>query len=261
MCIGLKYKPEEDMSINSPHRFDRRYRLRVRPAPIVLAVILVLGAALPSGAAPVNGPKKSRIITVDDTLMSRDVGPLLDYLEDRDATLTIRDIVRKGRPLNFHESRDTVPNFGLTDSAYWARFTLHNPLDRNVSFDLVAVYPLMDDIMLFIPTGRGGFIVKESGDIFPFNRREFDHSGFVFPLKQPPGTATYYMRFKSVNNMALDIKLYSRQELYRVDMLTVGINGVYYGMLLIMLAYNLFIFLSVRGGSIFFMYSISPASC
>ena len=195
---------------------------------------------------------------MDDTLVSRDVGPMLEYLEDRNAKLAIRDIVRPGRPLNFRESTDTVPNFGLTDSAYWVRFTLYNPLERDVSFDLVSIYPLMDDIMLFIPSGRGGFIVKESGDIFPFNQREFDHTGFVFPLKQRPGAATYYMRFKSVNNMALDIKLYSRQELYRIDMLTVGINGVYYGMLLIMLAYNLFIFLSVRGREyLFYVFYIA----
>ncbi|HOD14280.1 MAG TPA: PAS domain S-box protein [Spirochaetota bacterium] len=253
----MPYQGRGDRTIHAPRSCGRRRRPRALVAPVLLA-IMALAAALPSAAATVNGPKKSRIITVDDTLVSRDVGPMLEYLEDRGAMLTIRDIVLRGRPLHFRESRDTVPNFGLTDSAYWARFTIYNPLDRDVSFDLVSVYPLMDDIMLFIPAERGGFIVKESGDIYPFKRREFDHSGFVFPIKQGPGAATYYMRFKSVNNMALDIKLYSRQELYRIDMLTVGINGVYYGMLLIMLAYNLFIYLSVRGREyLFYVFYIA----
>ena len=215
--------------------------------PVMCVFVLILGAMLYSSSVHGYIPKTSRIITVDDNLTSRDVGPGLEYLEDREGSITIRDIVLPGRLPSFRESHETMPNFGLTGSAYWVRFTLNNPLDHEVLFDLVATYPLMDDIMLFVPAERNGFIVKESGDIYPFNNREFDHAGFVFPLKQRPGTATYYMRFKSVNAMVLDVKLYSRQELYRSDLINSGINGVYYGMLLIMLAYNLFIFLSVRG--------------
>jgi PAS domain S-box-containing protein len=193
-----------------------------------------------------NEKKKSRIVVVDDTLISKSIDPCTDYIEDKSGRLTIDDVV-SGKAPRFHEYLARVLNFGLTQSVYWIRFTLFNSLNHKTDMYLMIGYPILDDIQLYVPDGRGGFTMRKTGDIYPFYQREIQNANFVFPLKQMPGEMTYYLRVASVTALTIPIVVMSQNELYRKTILQNVIHGLYYGMMIIMLVYNLFLFISVRG--------------
>ncbi len=233
------------------------------PAVFLLACMFFGGADLPAAtdaaAMPgglsyviqayrhaVTDRGKERTILLDEQVKARTIGRLVDYLEDRDSQFTIDVVSSPGFGSRFKNSKNEFPNFGLTTSAYWIRFTFRNPTDRAVSFDLVISYPLLDDIMLYIPEG-GRFRVKQTGDRIPFNKRDLKHTNFVFPLVMEPGTKTCFMRIRTASAMSIPIWVMSREELYRRTMTENWINGLFYGMLIIMLVYNMFLFFSVRG--------------
>ncbi len=225
-------------------------------APVDAAVMnrgATPGAGIPGKTLP--GGSSERTIVIDERLTSRNIGLFVDYLEDRDGRFTIGDVSSPAFAPRFNKSKEPIPNFGLTNSAYWIRFSLENPLNRAVSCDLMIGYPLLDDIKLYTPDGRGGFQVRKSGDLIPFTKREIKHAGFVFPLKQEPGATTRYLRIKTISAMSIPISVMSREELYHATITDHGMNSMYYGMLIIMLAYNLFIFFSVRGKDYLF-YSL-----
>ncbi len=215
--------------------------------------------ALPSGsrAAQEAGSVTAynRIVVLDDTAGTRSIGPVVDYLEDPDSSLAIEIVSSPAWAGRFRRHHGDIPNFGLTNSAYWIRFTLAHSLARPVPFDLVVEYPLLDDVRLFVPEEGGTFTEKKSGDTIPFSRREFKHANFVFPLVLGPGEKTCYLRIKTASAMTIPISVMSRDELYKSMILDNWLYGLYYGMLIIMLVYNLFLFCSVRSRD-YLLYSL-----
>lgn len=187
-----------------------------------------------------------RIVVVNEGLTTVNIGPKMEFLEDASGKFSIGDVTEKYGSL-FKKSEAENPNFGLTSSAYWFRFVVANRAGRELPFYLMLGYPLLDDIRLFIPRGGGRFLVKKAGDNYPFHDREFDNNNFVFPLKQMPGEMTYYLRVRTTSALNFSFGVYSLNQLYRSTMPEFGLNGFYYGVLFVMLIYNLFIFFSVRG--------------
>lgn len=193
-----------------------------------------------------NEMKKRRIVYIDDALAGINIGPYTDYLEDRSGRLTIGEVVSNKAP-QFRKNSDSIINFGLTESAYWIRFTLFNAQNREISNYLMIPHPIIDEIRFYEPDGRGGYSMRITGDIYPFYQREISDANFVFPIKQKPGETTYYLRVASVTALTIPIMVVSQGELYRNTMSQNIAQGLYYGMMIIMLIYNLFIFVSIRG--------------
>ncbi|MBN2158409.1 MAG: PAS domain S-box protein [Spirochaetes bacterium] len=216
--------------------------------PAIAALLVFLAGLFWRGAAAaqVQPAAGRRAVTIDASLAVKGIGPAVLYLEDREARLGIGAVATLS-PAAFMSLRHEVPNFGLTSSAYWFRFVFKNPEAGPVSCYLEVGYPLLDDIILYIPDGRGGFNEIRSGDLLPFSERKFAHPNFVFPLKQQPGATTYYLRVRTTSAMSVPLNVYSREELYRSTLFDGVLNGIYYGMLIIMLIYNFFVFLSMKG--------------
>jgi hypothetical protein len=70
------------------------------------------------------------------------LGMHLDILEDAAKQWTIQDIITEPVTRLFAPSRSHSPAFGFTSSAYWARFSVVNPLDQDVQWWLEIAYPL-----------------------------------------------------------------------------------------------------------------------
>jgi hypothetical protein len=60
------------------------------------------------------------------------LGYHMDILEDQARQWTIRDIVTERVAARFTASHGESPGFGFTSSAYWVRFVVVNPWDREI---------------------------------------------------------------------------------------------------------------------------------
>ncbi len=171
----------------------------------------------------------------------------LELLEDPSGTLAITDIVAGRTKTRFTPSTAATPSFGFTTSAVWARFTVQNSLPHSVEYFLEVKYPLLDHVDLYTPTGTGGFTVLEAGDSFPFKNRTIQHKNNIFPVRLATGEEkTLYIRCETTSSLNLPLTLHSPACLAGEISLEQTLLGIYYGILLVMMIYNFFIYLGLR---------------
>jgi diguanylate cyclase (GGDEF)-like protein len=175
------------------------------------------------------------------------LGRYLYLLEDPAAELTIKEIARK--PLEeFTLYTGNEPNIGFTGSAYWVKFHVQNNAPDQ-EWILEHAYPPMDRIELYSPDGTGSYTVLISGDNLALSERPIRHYNFLFPFKPSSEITEYYMRFRSQSAMVMSLKIWSKQALIERDSSGQLLLGAYFGLLLIMILYNLLIYISARENS------------
>ena len=173
--------------------------------------------------------------------------PHLSVLEDADHQWTFEDITQPDIDARFRPLELGSPAFGYTASAWWLRFQLHNDTEDTRESLLVIEYPQLDRIELF---GPPDYQARRLGDRQPFHQRELDHPDFVYHIVPPLGeTHTWYVRVESTSTLTVPLKLYTTERFTsQISPFLLAI-GIYYGVMLAMLLYNLFLFISIRDAS------------
>lgn len=184
------------------------------------------------------------VILTDDVGMYQ-LGPHLDILEDRDGDWDIADVLSPEIASGFKRNLVEVPNFGFTESAYWVRVELQNPNSDKKDLLLGINKPIIDHVKLFVFSGTDQVKQSESGDALPFSHREMDSRNFTF-LLPPAERLTLYLRFETSSSMQLPLTLWRMEEFVADVKHEEFVLGLYYGLMLTMAAYNLFIFFSIR---------------
>jgi len=176
-----------------------------------------------------------------------DAGVFLRILEDPEGKLTLQDVQQPEVIDRFEVNNKPVPNFGFTSSVYWAYFDIQNDHKGIQEWLLEFGYPLVDHLSFYAPDKTGQYAQHETGDQLSFESREITHHNFVFHVSAASGdTVRVFLRVKTSSSMQLPIKIWS------VEGFTESVNGqvygfgIYYGLMLSMIFYNLFIFLSTK---------------
>ncbi len=216
----------------------------------MLALLVFLAAAQPAVSSAAAPP-----VVITPEQESYPLGLHLDYLEDKQKTLTISDVASEEMETRFTRSTSATPGFGFTSSAYWLRFTIINSQPETVHYYIEAEYPLLDSIALYTPAAGNRYAVVVSGDHLPFHDREIQYRNFVFEIRLPPGAAqTYYMRCETTSSMNLPLTLLSPAALSERIATEQTLLGIYYGILFTMLVFSLFVFISLQ--DITFLYYV-----
>ena len=98
------------------------------------------------------------------------LGLHLDFLEDPQGDLTIREIVAPVRSGRFVPSAQQSPHFGFTDSVDWARLTVVNRNQSCTNWRLKIAHLYINDVRLFLPEGTGGRYTQKAHDHHPEHR-------------------------------------------------------------------------------------------
>jgi signal transduction histidine kinase/FixJ family two-component response regulator len=176
------------------------------------------------------------------------LGMYLGVLQDPTEKLTIDDVVKPERREEFREADDPAPGFGFSSAAFWLRFTIRNPEEAPKEWLLELAYPHLDSVELYVPTEDGKFEVRRTGDHLPFAQRDVEHRNFVFRLSEPPSDAgrVYYMRVHTTGSVNLPLLAWTPEEFQNHQNREQPILWMFYGLILVLGLYNLFIYASVR---------------
>lgn len=171
------------------------------------------------------------------------------FLEDPGNQLTLEDILRPDLQARFksvaHGPQST--NFGGTSSAIWLRVVLQPGSDAPAQWLLEVAYPPLDQLDLYVSNSRGGFDRQSGGDSLPFPERPIPHRNHVKPIVLQPGVASVmYLRIASEGAVSAPTTLWQPTALWQNDQKHYAVFGLYFGLLIGLLAYNLLLFLSVR---------------
>ena len=153
----------------------------------------------------------------------------------------------------FHLSDQKILNFGFSTSAFWLRFSLDNPSQEDLWLVLSqANIPTAD---MYFKNDKGEWQSYKSGYRVPIYNKVIKHHFQIFPLAKNGGT--FYLRFMSYNS-AVPVDIW-RANVYEVkEGKQKMIYGLYSGLLLFVIFYNLFLFLSLRNTA-YLYYSIVVA--
>ena len=190
-------------------------------------------------------------VTLSDEQGRYPLGRYLEILEDPSGELTIEEVSSPEYDALFSSSQTSVPNFGLTDSAYWLRLGLRNEAPQIDHWLLDVGYANTHFVDLYTPLADGeGFAVKQSGNLRPPESRDLRHPRIVFAVDVPTEvTEPLYLRVQSGAAMSLPLTLWRPVDFLAHSAAEQGIHGIYFGILLGLLGYNLFLFFSLREAS------------
>ncbi|MFO1471582.1 MAG: 7TM diverse intracellular signaling domain-containing protein [Turneriella sp.] len=134
---------------------------------------------------------------------------------------------------------------GFHKDPVWLRFKLANSEKTPKKLVLDLGYPLHDHVEFYENDGKRT-VKKVSGDMHPYRTREIDSANIAFLLTAIPGEQTHYLRLHSQSSMVLPLRILSEQEFYHEKFHEYVILFLYYGVLIVMALYNLFLFFSIR---------------
>ncbi len=187
---------------------------------------------------------------LQDNLARENITSDVWYVEDIEKKLLLDDVTSPG--LSWSRTDQDSFNFGFTSSVYWFRFTVNNTTPHDFIWYLEINYPMIDFISFYVPDGKGGFREKKTGDHLHFNTRDIKDKNFIFSLRQPAGASTYYMRCETSSSLNFAAIIWTPDAYLDRLFRELPVFWIYYGLMLVMVIYNLFIFISARERSYIF---------
>jgi two-component system, sensor histidine kinase LadS len=175
------------------------------------------------------------------------LGRHLEVFEDVDKNLTINEISAPAYSMRFRPVGMDLPRFGYTTSAIWVRFSIRNTLPHTLYFLIELDYPPIDHAALFIPREGGGFDTLLQGDHEPQGDNTALNEKPLFPLQLAAGAVhTYFMRIETEGSMQVILTAWMPPAFLVRNTIEKFIFGSYFGIMLVMCAYHLFLFFSLR---------------
>ena len=179
-------------------------------------------------------------VTYTDPTNNAQIGEELFLFEDKTNTLKIYDIVKSNK---FEKSKKNVPNYGITTSAIWAKITITNKTDVE-QLILQLNQAIIDSVEFYIynPTTKDYDVIK-MGEYQPFHMRKYMMPEYLFDIRIPEGqTKTCYLKMNCKENMQIPISVGTRTSIFKASSTKNIASGIYVGIMIVMILYNLFIF-------------------
>ncbi|MBN2158023.1 MAG: SpoIIE family protein phosphatase [Spirochaetes bacterium] len=201
-------------------------------------------------------------VIIDGSFESASIGRNLDYIVDSGKNLSFNNVSSdaKVRKLKWIHSHEDNLGFGFSTSAYWVRFAIRNISKKDIAVYLKQDYPLINHISLYAPDEKGGYHEIKTGNAYPFSQRAVQHRCFIFPLKIKAGNeARCYMRYESKSSMNIQLAVMSPAAFHTSIEYEIIFFWMFYGILFVMLVYNLIMFFATLDPS-YFYYVIYIAS-
>ena len=117
-------------------------------------------------------------------------------------------------------------------------------------------YPPLDHVTLYYPGADGGndFVEIASGDHLPYGSSGVSHRNFIFHLPEYLNGRCIYFKIQSESSLVLPVRFWKADDLIQSTQNEQLVLGAYYGAIIIMLVYNLFLAVSLRNTS--YMYYV-----
>lgn len=187
-------------------------------------------------------------VVLDAGFRNIELGRYIELFEDHSGKLTFDDISKPEMNKYWYQSRWDIPNFGYNASTFWVRFKINGTLVQNTDeLYLILDYPLLDYIKIYLPGNNGDFFTQELGDRVPWKNRSIENRNPVFIIKPALlNNQIIYLKIRSEGDVVIPLLLMKPEYFYHKDHVEQLIFGAYFGIILIMIIYNFFIFLTVR---------------
>ncbi|WP_141734726.1 7TM diverse intracellular signaling domain-containing protein [Oligoflexus tunisiensis] len=197
-------------------------------------------------ASPAQAQQEMKVYTLTEQESGTDLTSYIYYYEDRFSKRTLTQLNKPRYNKRWRLTTKRTLGFGYSKSAFWLRVALANPTDQDRTIAIRIDYPLLDEISFF-DAGENGYVETLSGDTEPFESRWLKSRNFAFPATIPAGeTKIMYFRVKSTSTVTLPLQLWDAANLKAHAQDEGPAFGLYYGCMIAIFLYNVFIYISTR---------------
>lgn len=178
--------------------------------------------------------------------------PYVTILEDRNNEWSIEDVASDAFFSQFLPAKQSYLNFGYSDSTFWIRLQVrYKPTRKGDPSAHYWYYEVgkaqIDEVELFIQRADGTISRAQADIRIPYQDRPLRLVTSVFPIETPKGdTLTLYLRVKNSTALYFPLNLWNPREFVRKISREEVLYGLFYGGMIIMIMYNLFLFVVVR---------------
>jgi len=200
--------------------------------------------------------RAAQVIELKGETSLSSVGLQGDYLKDASSRLSLDDAMASTgwRPLT-----EQIPNFGFSTATYWLRFQVEAN-GNYPPFLLEVSYSLLDKAVFFLL--KDGSLLEQyrAGNRVPFAERVIPHRHFLFPLALEKNQVyDIYLRVRSSNSVQVPLNIWTERAFWHADQYRTAAQGVYFGLVFVMIMYNLFLYFSLRDKA-YLYYTLLMAS-
>ncbi|MCP4135564.1 MAG: PAS domain S-box protein [bacterium] len=180
----------------------------------------------------------------------------MEYYTDETGKLSIEEVFQIDNA-KWNRVNSGAIAFGYSTAVFWLRFSIKNTTNHDIDYYLQQSYPSYNDIRLYEINPKKIDHLFTTGINYPFSERAIKDRTFIFPLLSKAGSQNnYYLRMHSNSPLLVDLRLHNPATLEQYKNYITPLLWMYYGILIIMGIYNLFIFFSIRNFSylLYFAY-------
>jgi signal transduction histidine kinase len=171
-----------------------------------------------------------------------DISSSLLIYEDQSATLSLNEVILK----KFNRTKSLVPNFGISKSIFWIKIPIKNN-SKTQELLLNLSSPTIDKVEFYYPNIKNEYHSIKMGEELVFNNRKYKDPSYLFDVIIPIGeTNIYYLKISSKDGIQLPIKIGTKNAIYNYIKNRDLLSGIYLGIMLVMILYNLFVYFSVK---------------
>ncbi|MBT7443420.1 MAG: hypothetical protein HN790_05575 [Methylococcales bacterium] len=153
----------------------------------------------------------------------------IEQIQDKKFTLSSREMLGEG----------------FVGGALWVKFSVKNAAYKPWLMEIG--WPLIDRIDMYIVDANGYIEHDYMGQDWVYSQRKKVHQNFVWPLKLPSNDEhTIYLRVENEKSMMFFIRLWDEGAFEVSSSDEKFLYGLYFGGMLILAFYNIFIFISTR---------------
>ena len=199
----------------------------------IIGFIATMTASLALAGMP-NAPA----ILVDSGFTEQTIGLHTSVFEDTTTTLSWEDVQEPRIAEKFERSRKESPSFGFSNNALWLRFSVKGSnVSETSSLLLTLGYTQTDDAKLWCKDPQGKIIVQQrAGD--HVLRDDWAHSFREPTFVLPPVSQQCWLRVHSSASLQVPLILRSKASFLQMEKGHDIAQALYYGALLVMIAYN-----------------------
>jgi signal transduction histidine kinase len=180
------------------------------------------------------------------------IGDKVEILADSNSNIPL-EIAKSSA--HYEKSKSKFPNLLITPYSYWVRFTVKNNIPHR-SLGIQILQPMINHIEFYQLHRDSVITSNESGQDRPFNTRLISHQTYIYPVNISKGTSdTFYVHVKSGKQLVLPIYLGTLEQVIENSLIKDISFGIYIGIIMVMLLYNLFIYTSTRDKN--YLYYVS----
>jgi two-component system, sensor histidine kinase LadS len=180
------------------------------------------------------------------------IGDHLSYFVEIDHELSLDEARAAYAENRFTQSGNEVLAFGIGSNPVWLHFTVENTGEQSTLRRLVLENSWLDQAKLYFLFENEIVHTATAGDQLPFTARTLPHRFLVFDHEYAPGITDIFLRAQSPDAIVLPIFFGDINTSNDRDIFNGYSYGLLYGIVIGLLFYNLFLYLSIRQKRYFF---------